>query len=128
MICNHYRIIKDNSEFLLYGEDLPTSNDDIELLHEDVDPGKPEYQLLQIIHVDTFFERMFKRRTREIILEEEGIICFIDLLAAYELLKRKQLNKSARVRKLIEEKYAEVIQFVKLDDIERRYTSDQSSD
>ena len=128
MKCNHYKIIKDNSEFLLYGDDLPESNDDIELLHEDVDPGDLEYQLLQIIHVNTFFERLFKKRTREVILEEEGIICFIDLLAAYELLKRKQLNKSAKVRKLVEEKYSEVIQFVKLDDSERRYTSDQSSD
>lgn len=56
---------------------------------------------------------LFKKRTKDKILEEEGISSYLDISAAYELLKFKSLNKSRRVRELVLEKYIEIIEDVR---------------
>lgn len=69
-------------------------------------PDLPIYQYEQIQALS-----LKKVRTPDKILSEEGISTYNDLKNAYFLLRNRQLRKSARVRKLTEEKYSNISNF-----------------
>ena len=88
-------------EFLLIGEDLPGSDENVTLLEKDVkledNPLVPIFEQLQ-------FERDKK-------LFAEGICSFDDLKHAYFLIKTKELQKSASIRKLVLAKYESISEY-----------------
>ena len=119
MKCSKFKL-KNNTEFIAYandGEELSISPFwEAELVEENVDPGKKEYYKLQIIHAPESWN--IKKQTRDKRLENEHILSYLDLANAFFLLKIKALQKSKSIRDAVFEKYAEVVQFVNLEDNE----------
>lgn len=98
-MINKYK--NDEYEFLLIGEDLPESDENVTLLEKDV---KLEDNSLVPIFEQLQFERDKK-------LFAEGICSFNDLKHAYFLIKTKELQKSASIRKLVLAKYESISEY-----------------
>ena len=128
MKCSKFKL-KNNTEFLAYandGEELSLNPFwETELVEENVDPGKKEYYKLQIIHAPESWS--IKKQTRDKRLENEHILSYLDLANAFFLLKIKALQKSKSIRDAVFEKYAEVVQFVNLEDNENTGRDSQSA-
>ena len=102
----------DESSFLVYGVgSLPAQVLNIELLESNIDLlSRPDDHILPIMNIQDLLTRtIYKKRTRDKILSEEGIDSFHDLTMAYNLLRNKELKKPLRIRNLVEEKYSELI-------------------
>ena len=127
MKCDKFKL-KNGLEFLAYandGEELSLNPFwEVELVEENIDPGKKEYCELQIIHAPESWE--MGKRTRDKRLESEGILSYMDLANAFFLLRIKSLQKSKSIREAVLEKYVEVIQFVNLEDHENTGRDSQS--
>lgn len=82
-------------EFLLFGEDLPKSDENTQLLEENV--KLEDNQLVPV------FEQYFFHLDKK--LFSEGIVTFNDLRNAYFLIKTKELSKSKSIRDLVIKKY-----------------------
>ena len=119
MKCDKFKL-KNGLEFLAYandGEELSLNPFwEVELVEENIDPGKKEYCELQIIHAPESWSE--KKQTRDKRLENEHILSYLDLANAFFLLRIKALQKSKSIRDAVFEKYTEVIQFVNLEDNE----------
>ena len=128
MKCSKFKL-KNNTEFLAYandGEELSFNPFwEVELVEENVDPGKKEYCELQIIHAPESWS--IKKQTRDKRLENEHILSYLDLANAFFLLRIKSLQKSKSIRDAIFEKYTEVVQFVNLEDNENTGRDSQSA-
>ena len=128
MKCSKFKL-KNNTEFLAYandGEELSLNPFwETELVEENVDPGKKEYYKLQIIHAPESWS--IKKQTRDKRLENEHILSYLDLANAFFLLRIKALQKSKSIRDAVFEKYAEVVQFVNLEDNENTGRDSQSA-
>lgn len=105
--CNKYKFR--GNEILIYGEDIKLP-EAFEFLEEDVDPSTKDNCNLPIINIKYFNPFV---RTRDIILDSEGISTYSDFVYSYFLLKQKQLSKSRRIREMVLEKYKELIELVK---------------
>lgn len=81
-------------EFLMFGEDLPGPDSQVELIEENV--KLEDNQLLPIFEQYSEIDRKLFR---------EGINSFNDLRNAYFLIKTKELNKSRSIREAILTKY-----------------------
>ena len=102
----------DEPSFLVYGVgSLPAQVLNIELLESNIDLlSRPDDHILPIMNIQDLLTRtIYKKRTRDKILSEEGIDSFHDLTMAYNLLRNKELKKPLRIRNLVEEKYSELI-------------------
>lgn len=102
-----------DTSFLLYyplGE-IPELGEHLELLEENVnlELNKEDHMLPIANFIEFILAGTGKKRTRDRILEEEGISTFYDLQCAYNLMRNKLLSKSARIRKFVEDKYSEII-------------------
>lgn len=110
-MINKYKF--NDTEFLLYYQFgiIPALGDHVELLEEnlDIETNLADHQLPISNFLDFILAGSGKKRTRDRILEENGISSFYDLQCAYNLLRAHQLNKPARVRKFVEEKYSDII-------------------
>lgn len=107
--------LPNNTEFLCYSSanniTFP-SEMQIEIISEiteDIFLNKKFHQF-PIFQFEQIQARMIfsKVRIPDIRLEEEGIITLNDLINAYFLLRHKQLNKSLRIRELVEQKYIDI--------------------
>lgn len=104
-MINKYRI--NQTEFLVIGE-IPYQDLEIELLEENI--SLKENSFLPIFKCDDFILRIQgHKRTTDKLLMEEGIQSFNDLSHAYHLLRINKLEKSVRIRRLVEQKYTEII-------------------
>lgn len=92
-MLNKYKHL--NYEYLMFGEDLPEPDEHNELIQENA--KLEENMTLPVFHKDRFEEdkRLFS----------EHIESFNDLRNAYFLIKTKELQKSASIRKMVIEKY-----------------------
>lgn len=115
--CNKYEL--QDKQFLIYGEEIKLP-EAFKLLEEDIDPSTKDNCNLPIMNIKYFNPFM---RTRDIILDSEGISTYSDFVYSYFLLKQKQLSKSRRVREMVLEKYTELVELVK-DDESRENTGD----
>ena len=88
-------------EYLLIGDNLPESDENNILLEENV--KIEDNQLLPI------FEQFGFERDKKLFIE--GICSFEDLKHAYFLIKTKELQKSASIRKLVIEKYESLSEY-----------------
>ena len=127
MKCDKFKL-KNGLEFLAYandGEELSLNPFwEVELVEENIDPGKKEYCELQIVHAPESWS--IKKQTRDKRLENEHILSYLDLANAFFLLRIKALQKSKLIRDAVLEKYTEVIQFVNLEDNENKGRDPQS--
>ena len=82
-------------EYLLVGDALPESDDNNQLIEENV-------KLEDNSDLPIFEQLQFEKDKK---LFREGIISFNDLKHAYFLIKTKELQKSASIRKLVLAKY-----------------------
>ena len=127
MKCDKFKL-KNGLEFLAYandGEELSLNPFwEVELVEENIDPGKKEYCELQIIHAPESWE--IKKQTRDKRLESEHILSYLDLANAFFLLRIKSLQKPRSIRDAVLEKYIEVVQFVNLEDNENTGRDSQS--
>ena len=127
MKCDKFKL-KNGLEFLAYandGEELSLNPFwEVELVEENIDPGKKEYCELQIVHAPESWS--IKKQTRDKRLENEHILSYLDLANAFFLLRIKALQKSKSIRDAVLEKYTEVIQFVNLEDNENKGRDPQS--
>lgn len=82
-------------EFLMFGEELPKSDETTELVEENA--KIEENSNLPI------FEQFGLQNDKK--LFNEGIVSFKDLKNAYFLIKTKELSKSRSIRELILRKY-----------------------
>jgi len=96
--------VVNNSKFILYGEDFDLL--DVQILDEKVDLTKPDQFDLPIIKYNKGFSK------REKVLESEGIRSTHDLSVAYNRIRLRAFDGSARLRSYIEEKYKEVLEFM----------------
>lgn len=92
-MLNKYK--NNNYEYLMFGDELPAPNADNQLIQENA--KLEENMSLPVFHKDHFDsnKRLFR----------EHIESFDDLKNAYFLIKTKELQKSASIRKMIIEKY-----------------------
>lgn len=118
------KYVFNNQEFLIYNDNVqsPIAFKDIQIvcIEKNIDLlNKPEYHKLPILKFDDFIKLVYGHRTgpvRDRVLESERIRSFYDLQCAYNLLRNQQLQKSARVRKFVEEKYSEIMDLVPVPD------------
>ena len=125
--CNHYKLLSNGAEFLLYGEGefSPSPHWKCELLNKDINISDEKYRNLPLYNVmSTYY---IKGRTPDRILESENIMSYVDLANAYFLIKIKSLNKSKRVRDLVERKISEIADLIKLEN-ENTESGDNQSD
>lgn len=115
--CNKYEL--QDKQFLIYGEEIKLP-EAFKLLEEDIDPSTKDNCNLPIMNIKYFNPFM---RTRDIILDSEGISTYSDFVYSYFLLKQKQLSKSRRIREMVFEKYTELVELIK-DDESRTNTGD----
>ena len=101
----------DENEVLFFGteEDLKFPEYlKIEVLEENINITK-DNEHLTILSAEELRRRLFShKRTRDIILSENGVNSPADLKAAYFLIKYKKFNSSKSVRDFVEEKYADI--------------------
>lgn len=88
-------------EFILYGEELPTTPPDVELIEENLK--------LEDNQTTPIFEFGKSRRDRKLL--DEGIKTYEDLKYAYFLIKTKELSKSKSIRDMILEKYESLSEY-----------------
>lgn len=111
-MTNHYKF--GQMELLIYNVEAPLPEAwQLELVTEDVDPSDEKYRHLPLFERESFFFGALGKRTRDRVLEEEGIISFDDLSNAYFLYMNKLLKKPVRIREFVKEKYSEIIELVK---------------
>ena len=106
---------KSQSEFLVFGENIKFPDElNFELIQENID--LKENKDLPILNYKELITVFIKPRTRttDKILTEQGIVTFNDLSNAHVLNQIKESPFSKKVRDLIEEKYANVLDHVVL--------------
>lgn len=106
-------------ECLFYGEEPFEIPSGFELIEENSNIISKENQNLELLKVSDFMN--FKSRDK--VLEEEGIKSYIDLANAYFLIKCKELQKPRRVREMVIDKYTEILDLITLDDTSNTETS-----
>lgn len=115
-MINKYLLKETNNQVLFYGTeeelDFPEYFN-FELLEKDVKLTK-ENQELSIFSAKDTKDKVFGKckRTRDIILAENRINRFVDLKAAYLLIRYRQLNATKSVRDMIIEKYSELLDYL----------------
>lgn len=113
-MLNKYKFTDTNTEFLCYSDNEIKFPEGIpvESIEENVDPSK--YGDLPILHFEELMIRGIyqKARTNDKVLAEHNCDTFNKLSASYFLIKNKSLNKSKKVRDLIEKRYADIIHYV----------------
>lgn len=97
-MINKYKI--NDYEFLMFGENLPKPDNQVELIEENV--RLEDNQLLPIFEQYSEIDRKLFR---------EGINNFNDLRNAYFLIKTKELNKSKSIREAVIAKYNTLSEF-----------------
>lgn len=103
--CMKYKKYKVRErEFLLYSEEDFNLPEELKLTGEESSLDEE----LPIYNYKDFMIAILGKRTRDRILESEGIVSFKDLKYAYNLVRNKMLNKSKRVRDLVVDKYVEI--------------------
>ena len=88
-------------EYLLIGDNLPESDEINTLIEENV-------KLKDNLDLDIFDQLAFERDKK---LFKENIATFNDLKHAYFLIKTKELQKPASIRKLVLEKYESLSEY-----------------
>lgn len=91
-------------EFLIYSEEDFNFPEELKLTGEESSLDEE----LPIYNYKDFMLAILGKKTRDKILESEGIVSFKDLKYAYNLVRNKMLNKSKRIRDLVVDKYVEL--------------------
>ena len=114
-MINKYKFKDSGNEFLCYSNNEIKFPEDIsiELIESDINPA--EHADIPILNFEGLMYRAVYQRARTIdkVLGENNCETFNQLSAAYFLIKNKQLNKPKSVRDAIEQKYSEIINYVK---------------
>lgn len=121
-----YKIFQ-GEEVIIYGENIQLPEFlKFELVKENIDPSAEEYRNLAILNFEMLMNSILGKRTRDRILEENGINTFNDLSMEYFLIRTVASNKSRQVRDYVVEKYSEILNLIE-DDKSRSNKSDSSS-